>query len=339
MQLSFRWFSRRDPVSLGQIRQIPGMQGVVAALYDIPPGKLWPQDELTALKQQIESAGLRFEVVESLPVHEDIKLGRARRDELIDIYRENIGTLGQLGVKVICYNFMPLFDWMRTDLAMKLPDGSIAMSYNHRQLAHIPDPWQANLPAYFPLDESPDELKAAYRATTESGLRTNLAYFLRRVIPTAEAAGIKMALHPDDPPWSIFNLPRIAKNQADLQAVLNAVNSPANGLTFCTGSLGTNPANDLPAMVRHFGPRIHFVHCRNVKITGDRQFHEVAHPPACGNIDLPAVLRALHAIGFSGPLRPDHGRMIWSETGIPGYGLFDRALGAMYLQGIWDGLG
>jgi mannonate dehydratase len=286
----------------------------------------------------VETADLTLDVIESLPVHEDIKIGRPNRDILIDIYCQNIARLGQIGVSVICYNFMPVFDWFRTNLALILPDGSNVMAYDHHQLAQVPDPWAAKWPAYFPLDEKLETLKQAYLAMTEADLRENLAYFLTKIMPAAEEAGIKMALHPDDPPWSIFDLPRIVKNKADLAFVINCVDSPANGLTFCTGSLGLNPENDLPAMIRQFGHRIHFAHCRNVKLTGEKQFHESAHPPSLGDVDLVAVMQAYHDIGFTGPMRPDHGRMIWDETGTPGYGLYDRALGAMYLKGVWHGL-
>ncbi|MCB9140066.1 MAG: mannonate dehydratase [Caldilineaceae bacterium] len=339
MQLTFRWFGHRDPASLARIRQIPGVTGIVTALYDVPPGRLLPRARLHALKAEIEAAGLTFTVLESIPVHEDIKLGRAARDEQIDIYRQNIVRLGEAGIGVLCYNFMPLFDWMRTDLAFTLADGSTTMAYDDRQLAHIADPWAAELPAYFPLDDSPENLKAAYRTIDEEALWANLAYFLAGVLPVAEEAGVRLALHPDDPPWSIFGLPRIITDEAALARVLALSASPAHGLTFCTGSLGADPRNDLPAMVRRFGPRIHFAHCRNLKRTGPRQFHETGHPRACGDVDLPAVMAALRDVNFTGPLRPDHGRMIWGETGIPGYGLYDRALGATYLLGLWEGLG
>ena len=338
MELSFRWYGEKDSISLQQIGQIPGVGGIVTALFDVPAGVLWPRERLAALDCQIKAAGMRLNVVESLPVHEDIKLGRANRDELIATYRENIARLGEIGVDVICYNFMPLFDWFRTDLAFDLPDGSNVLLYDHTQLDNSLDPWEAELPAYFPLDESPDDLKEAYRNTSEEDLWHNLKYFLDGVCEAAEAADIKMALHPDDPPWSIFGLPRIIVGEAALTKVLKLNSSPANGLTFCTGSLGANPANKLPKMIRQFGERIYFAHCRNIRHIGDKQFHEVAHPPAYGDVDMVEVMRALADIGFAGPLRPDHGRMIWGETGIPGYGLYDRALGANYLLGLWDGL-
>jgi mannonate dehydratase len=174
----------------------------------------------------------------------------------------------------------------------------------------------------------------------EERLWEHLAYFLERVVPVAESAGVRMAIHPDDPPWSIFGLPRIVTSAAALERLVRLVDRPANGVTFCTGSLGAAATNDLPSMARRLSElgRLHFAHCRNVKRTGPRRFQETSHPSACGDVDMLAVLRALAEAGFAGPMRPDHGRMIWGEQGRPGYGLFDRALGAMYLQGLWEGI-
>ncbi|MFN8447845.1 MAG: mannonate dehydratase [Anaerolineae bacterium] len=166
----------------------------------------------------------------------------------------------------------------------------------------------------------------------------NLAYFLRRVVPVAEESGVYLAIHPDDPPWSILGLPRIVRDADTIQRIFDAVDSPHNGLTFCTGSLGTAPQNDLPAMARRFADRIHFVHLRNVELTGDRSFVEVAHSDPAGHVDMAAVMEALVDTGYSGPIRPDHGRMIWGETGRVGYGLHDRALAVMYLYGLWQGI-
>src|SRR5437870_5873083 len=190
--------------------------------------------------------------------------------------------------------------------------------------------------AYQPADLQ--ALLAAYRDVDAEQLWDNLGYFLERVVPAAEQAGVRLAIHPDDPPWPIFGLPRIITNARALERLVALVDSPANGVTFCTGSLGASPENDLPAMVRRLGGRIHFAHCRNVRITGDRQFHETAHPSPCGSVDLFQVLCALRDVGFAGPMRPDRGRMIWGETGRPGYGLYDRALGVTYLQGLWEAL-
>src|SRR5882672_10549497 len=338
---SFRWFGAADPIPLAHIRQIPGVTGIVSALYDVPVGDTWSRARLGALKAQVEDAGLRFAVVESVPVHEDIKLGRPGRDRLIDNYCASVASMGELRIPVLCYNFMPVFDWTRTDLAMRLPDGSTALAYDDRALAAIDlSRGTGELPgwatAYSPPELQP--LLAAYHHVDAEQLWDNLGYFLERVAPAAEQAGVRLALHPDDPPWPIFGLPRIITNARALERLVALVDSPANGVTFCTGSLGASPENDLPAMVRRLGERIHFSHCRNVRITGERRFHETAHPSPCGSVDLFEVLRALRDVGFAGPMRPDHGRMIWGETGRPGYGLYDRALGVTYLQGLWEAL-
>ena len=339
--MTFRWFGSADPIPLAHIRQIPGVSGVVSALYDVPVGDPWSRERLDRLKIDIESAGLRFLVVESIPVHEDIKLGRPTRDRLIGNYCDSVRAMGELGIPVLCYNFMPVFDWVRTDLALRLADGSTALAYDDAALAALDlSRGTGDLPgwaaAYGPAEL--EALRAAYREVPAARLWDNLAYFLERVVPAAEAARVRLAIHPDDPPWAIFGLPRIICTGSDLERLTNLVNSPANGVTFCTGSLGANPDNDLPAMVRRLGRRIHFAHCRNVRVTGPRRFHETAHPSTCGGVDLRSVLEALVDVRFTGPMRPDHGRMIWGERGRPGYGLYDRALGAMYLQGLWEGL-
>jgi mannonate dehydratase len=325
------------------VRQIPGVRGVVSALYDVPVGDAWPADRLARLADRIDAAGLRFAVVESIPVHEDIKLGRPTRDRLADNFCEGVRAMGALGIPVLCYNFMPVFDWTRTDLAMPLPDGSTALAYDDAALARIDlSRGTGDLPGWATAYDAPTlrALIAAYRDVTEERLWENLSWFLERVVPVAESEGVKLAMHPDDPPWPIFGLPRIITNAAALERLVRLVDRPANGVTFCTGSLGADPANDLPAMVRHLGAmgRIHFAHCRNVKHTGPRRFHESPHPSVLGDVDMGAVLEALWETGFAGPMRPDHGRMIWGEQGRPGYGLYDRALGAMYLQGLWEGL-
>jgi len=343
MLLSFRWFGPRDPVSLRHIRQIPGVTGIVSALYDVPIGDAWPRDRVERLAEAVDNEGLSLAVVESIPVHEDIKLGRPTRDRLIDNYAESIRAIGTVGARVLCYNFMPIFDWMRTDLAMKLADGSLALAYDHDALSRIDlSKGTGDLPGWAQA-YSRDELVAllaAYRGVDDEQMWENLAYFLGRVVPTAEEAGVVMALHPDDPPWPIFGLPRIITDFGALARVLSLVDRPANGLTYCTGSLGSRPDNDLVAMARHFAARgrIHFAHCRNVRRTGDRSFHEVPHPSAFGDVDMRGVLRALRTEGFAGPVRSDHGRMIWGERGRAGYGLHDRALGATYLLGSWERL-
>lgn len=341
MYMTFRWFGPQDAVTLGNIRQIPGVQGIVAALFEVPAGEAWPKESLERLGERIENAGFRFSVVESIPVHEDIKLGTAARDRLIDHFCVGVRHMGELGIPILCYNFMPVFDWMRTALHMTLADGSTTMAYDHDAMARIDlSRGLAGLPAWAAAYDGNTlgALLRAYRDVDAERLWDNLAYFLERVAPVAEAAGVKLAVHPDDPPWPIFGLPRIITDGPALQRLLTLVDSPANGVTFCTGSLGALPANDLPALIRRVGPRIHFVHCRNVRVTGEQQFHETAHPSSEGSVDMLEVLRALREIGFAGPVRPDHGRMIWGEEGRPGYGLHDRALGAMYLQGLWEAL-
>ena len=238
---------------------------------------------------------------------------------------------------------MPVFDWMRTDLSLRLPDGSLTLAYDDAALARIDlSAGSHSLPGWAQA-YSRDERAAllhAYRGITNEQMWEHLAYFLERVVPVAEESGVVMALHPDDPPWPIFGLPRIITDCAALERVLSLVDREANGLTFCTGSLGSRPDNDVVAMARRFvgRGRIHFAHCRNVRLTGERSFHEVPHPSAYGDVDMRGVLSALRDGGFSGPMRSDHGRMIWGEQGRAGYGLHDRALGATYLFGLWEGL-
>lgn len=344
MQVTFRWFGADDPVPLASIRQIPGVTGIVSALYDVPVGDVWGRERVERLASTIDDAGLELAVVESIPVHEDIKLGRPTRDRLIDHYCESIRNIGAAGVRVLCYNFMPVFDWMRTDLAMRLPDGSLALAYDDAALARIDlSHGTGDLPgwAHAYSREELAALLAAYRGVTAQQLWEHLAHFLECVVPVAEESGVRMALHPDDPPWPIFGLPRIITGGSALEQLLSLVDRPANGLTFCTGSLGSRADNDLVALARRFAARgrIHFAHCRNVRRTGERQFHEVPHPSVYGDVDMRGVLAALRESGFAGPMRSDHGRMIWGETGRAGYGLHDRALGATYLLGLWEGLG
>jgi len=343
MFMTFRWFGDNDPVTLGKIRQIPGVTGIVSALYDVAVGDVWPVDRLRRLADTVSDAGMRLAVIESIPVHEDIKLGRPTRDALIDNYAASIRNMQSAGVSVLCYNFMPVFDWMRTDLARPMPDGSTTLSYDDDAASSIDlSRGTGDLPGWATA-YSADQLRAlldAYRDVTAERLWEHLAYFLERVVPVAEECRVRMALHPDDPPWSIFGLPRIITGGAAIERLLSLVDRPANGITFCTGSLGVRPDNDVVAMASQFArmKRVHFAHCRNVRITGPKRFEEVPHPSRFGDVDMAAVLAALREAGFTGPMRPDHGRMIWGERGRPGYGLHDRALGAAYLQGLWEGL-
>lgn len=341
MELALRWYGPDDPVRLEQIRQIPGVGGVVSALYHVPAGQAWTTAGVVELRQRIEDAGLRLTVIESIPVHEDIKLGGPDLDRRIDAFCRSVRATGEAGVGVVCYNFMPVFDWTRTDLALPLEDGSTTMAYDHDALDRAVLE-RGELPAWaggYDADERA-ALVAAYRGMDAEALWDNLARFLERVVPVAESAGVRLALHPDDPPWPILDLPRIITDADALNRLIGLVDNPANGVTFCTGSLGATPGNDLPAMARRVAGagRLHFLHARNVKVTGEKRFHETPHPSRFGDVDMLGVLRALRDAGFDGPARPDHGRMIWGEVGRPGYGLYDRALGAAYLQGLWEAL-
>lgn len=343
MEMTLRWFGTDDPVSLKHIRQIPGVTGIVSSVSEIAIGKAWTQISVDAVAEQISSAGLRWSVVESIPVHEEIKIGLPSRDGYIAAWCESLRQVARVGVPVVCYNFMPVFDWTRTNLAMPMLDGSTALAYDDAALQRVDlSRGTGELPGWgaaYTKDEL-QALLAQWSAVDEEKLWDNLGYFLERVVPVAAELGVKLAIHPDDPPWSVFGLPRIVTNRVALQRLLALVNHQANGLTFCTGSLGASPDNDLAAMVREFGAqqRIHFMHCRNVLRTGEKQFHEAPHPTRFGSVDMRGVLQSLRDTNFGGPMRPDHGRMIWGETGRPGYGLHDRALGAMYLQGLWEGL-
>ncbi len=343
MEMTFRWYGSDDAVKLEHIRQIPGVTGVVGALFDVPVGEIWPYEKIAFLKDQIERTGLRLSVIESIFVHEDIKLGRPSRDRLIENYCRSIENLGANDISVLCYNFMPVFDWMRTDLAAMLPDGSTTLTFSQNKLdAFDLSAGTGDLPGWGAAYSAKElnALLSAYQKIEPEKLWENLAYFLEKTVPVAAASNVKMAIHPDDPPWSIFGLPRIITSGEALKRLIRIVDYPANGVTFCTGSLGAEPVNDLPQIVREIGGegRIHFVHARNVKVTGEGDFEESEHPSKHGSVDMYEVMRALHEIGFDGPIRPDHGRMIWGETGRPGYGLHDRALGAMYLTGLLEAI-
>ena len=346
MKLSFRWYGKEDKVTLENIRQIPGMHSIVTAVYDVPVGEVWSRESIAELKKQTEEAGLHFEVIESVPVHEDIKLGKPARDRYIANYCENIKRLAEAGIKCICYNFMPVFDWTRTQLDHVLPDGSTSLVYYQEQVDQV-NPLASDSDLTLPgwdASYTREELKqvvAEYNSMSEEDLWDNLKYFLEAVIPTAASCGVNMAIHEDDPCWSIFGLPRIITCEENLDRFLKLVDDPHNGITLCTGSLGCSAENDVVKMAGKYAAmgRIHFVHARNVAVLEDnRGFEERAHLSACGSLDRFAILKALHDNGFDGYIRPDHGRMIWGETGRAVYGLYDRALGATYLNGIWEAL-
>ncbi len=341
MKLSFRWYGKDDPISLEYISQIPGMRSIVSAVYDVRPGEVWPEESLKKMKEECEAHGLIFDIVESIPVHEDIKLGRGNVDQLLEVYCENIRRCAKYGVKCVTYNFMPVFDWTRTQLDKKAPDGSTSLVMYWEQMKGL-DPLKddIHLPGWDSsyTQEEVRELITAYGEIGEEGLWKNLEKFLKTVIPVAEACDVKMAIHPDDPPYPIFGLPRIITNEANLDRFLSIVDSPYNGLCLCTGSLGCASFNDIPRLVRKYAEmdRIAFMHIRNVKIMEDGSFEERAHLSSCGSLDMTEIVKALVENNFDGYVRPDHGRMIWGETGKPGYGLFDRALGAAYINGLFE---
>ncbi len=350
MHCTFRWYDDKDPVPLQHIRQIPGVRGIVAALYDTPPGVDWDEDALKALRDRIERAGLEFRVVESIPVHESVKLGTEGSREATASWIRSLRAVakvlgpaskptGSTAPVVVTYNFMPVFDWTRTELARVLPDGSTALAYDAAAIARM-DPLEGelSLPGWLARysREEMYKLLEAYRSTEAERVYAKLVSFLREVTPVAEDLGVRLALHPDDPPWPIFGIPRVITGSGALRRLFADVPSPANGLCLCTGSFGSSAENDPVAMAREFAGRTAFAHLRNVKLHSDGSFEESAHWVGAGSIDLPGVVRELLDAGYEGPVRPDHGRMIWGEKGRPGYGLYDRALGAMYVQGLID---
>lgn len=349
MKLSFRWYGEDDKVTLENIRQIPGMQSIVTAVYDVPVGEVWSRESIAKLKKQVEDAGLGFDVIESIPVHEDIKLGKASRDKYIENYCENIRRVAEAGVKCICYNFMPVFDWTRSDLAKVRPDGSTVLAYDQKEIDKInPENMfesmgkKSNgfeLPGWEPERMARiKELFEMYKDVDEEKLFNNLVYFLKAIQPVCEKYDIRMAIHPDDPAWPVFGLSRIITDKEHLLKLMKAVDAPFNGVTLCTGSLGSNPENDIPDIIRSLKGRIHFAHVRNLQYNGYRDFQEAAHLSADGSMDMYEIMKALYDIGFDGIIRPDHGRAIWGEVSMPGYGLYDRALGACYLNGLWEAI-
>lgn len=351
MKMSFRWYGQgNDPIPLAYVRQIPAMEEVVWALHQKAAGELWTEAEIKAEIAFIESQGLKATIVESVNIHDDIKLGLPTRDQYIETYKETLINLAKHGVKVVCYNFMPIFDWTRTDMFHPLSDGSTALFFDKAKIMAI-DPQELvalvekesnglTLPGWEPerLARIKD-LFVAYEGFDEKRLRANFKYFMDAIIPTCEAYDIKMAIHPDDPPFSIFGLPRLVNNIENIDQLLAVNPSPYNGLTFCTGSLGADPSNDLVKMIARYHDRIHFMHVRNVRVDANGDFSEVSHRTQDGTVDITGVMAALAKIDYSGYLRPDHGRHIFGENASnvrPGYGLYDRALGAMYLAGSWD---
>ncbi len=350
MEMTLRWYgSKYDTVTLKQIKQIPGVTGVISMLYDVPAGEVWSYDAIAELKKEIEDAGLNLSGIESVNIHDSIKIGNSDRDKYIEKYIQSLENLGKQGIKMVCYNFMPVFDWTRTDLAKMREDGSTVLAYDQSVIDNI-DPksffdntnessqgfampgWEPERLAHV------QELFDAYKDVDEEKLFNNLVYFLKAIQPVCEKYGINMSIHPDDPAWPVFNLPRIITSKEKILKVMKAVDAPFNGLTFCAGSFGTNPENDLPGIIRALPGRIHFAHVRNLHHYAPGVFEEAAHLSSDGSFDLYEIVKALYDIDFKGPIRPDHGRMIWDETAMPGYGLYDRALGASYILGLMEAI-
>ena len=323
MQMGFRWYGEgNDHIKLSDIKQIPGVTSIVWALHDKQPGEIWEKEEIAEVQKQLEPYGFNMDVVESVNVHDDIKIGLPSRDKYIENYIQTIRNLAEFGVKVICYNFMPVFDWTRTDLFHPVGDGSTAMYYEVSKIQDDPkemaDYILNNLngltfPGWEPERMAKlDELFEAYRPVTKEKLWDNLKYFIEALMPVCNETGIKMAIHQDDPPWDIFGLPRLLVDSASIDRFLAMVDDPHNCLTLCSGSLSSNPNNNVADIVKK--------HCD-------------------GETGILDIVKAYHEGGFEGYIRPDHGRQLWTEgpgNVRPGYGLYDRALGIMYILGIWD---
>lgn len=350
MQMTLRWYgSKYDTVTLKQIRQIPGVTGVISTLYGTAPGEAWELEDILALKKEIEDAGLELAGIESVNIHDAIKVGTPDREQYIENYITTLERLGQAGIHMVCYNFMPVFDWTRTELARMRPDGSTVLAYTQEAVDAL-DPEKmfesiagdtngTVMPGWEPERMARiKDLFAMYKDVDDEKLFANLKYFLERIMPVCDQYDINMAIHPDDPAWSVFGLPRIIINKANILRMMKMVDNPHNGVTFCSGSYGTNLENDLPDMIRSLKGRIHFAHVRNLKFNSPTDFEESAHLSSDGTFDMYEIMLALYDIGFDGPIRPDHGRMIWDEVAMPGYGLYDRALGATYLNGLWEAI-
>ena len=350
MQMTLRWYgSKHDSVTLEQIRQIPGVKSVITTLYDSVPGEAWSLEDIRAMKKEVEAAGLTIAGIESVNIHDAIKIGSPDREQYIENYITTLERLGQEDIHMVCYNFMPVFDWTRTELARKRPDGSTVLAYNQAAMYALkPEEMFASIdsdsngfvmPGWEPERMARvKELFEMYQDVDNEKLFANLKYFLERIMPTCDKYDINMAIHPDDPAWSVFGLPRIIINKENILRMMHMVDNPHNGVTFCSGSYGTNLENNLPDMIRSLKGRIHFAHVRNLKFNSPTDFEESAHLSSDGSFDMYEIMKALYEIGFDGPIRPDHGRMIWGEVAMPGYGLYDRALGAAYLNGLWEAI-
>lgn len=350
MEMTMRWYGTgHDTVTLEQIKQSCYVKGIITTLYDKLPGEVWTLEEILAMKKEVEDAGLHLAGIESVNVSDAIKTGAPERDKDIAAYIETLENLGKADIHMVCYNFMPVFDWTRTELARMREDGTTVLAYNQdtvdkmdpdNMFDSIKDNMNGTvMPGWEPERmEKVKELFELYKDIDEDKLFDNLKYFLEAIMPVCDKYDINMAIHPDDPAWSVFGLPRIIINKTNILRLMSMVDNPHNGVTFCSGSYGTNLKNDLPDMIRSLKGRIHFAHVRNLKFNSPTDFEEAAHLSSDGTFDMYEIMKALYEIGFTGPIRPDHGRMIWGEVAMPGYGLYDRALGATYLNGLWEAI-
>ncbi|NOW96389.1 mannonate dehydratase [Mucilaginibacter sp. SG564] len=387
LEKCFRWFGPDDPVTLNAIRQT-GAVGIVTALHHIPCGDIWTINEIQERLRLVENAGFRWSVVESVNVHESIKIGGTERNHFIANYIQTLKNLAEVGIKTVCYNFMPVLDWTRTNLDYRLPNAASALYYSAPALAAfdlyilkrpgasddftaaqqvaakacldamtaeqtnvLTNTILAGLPGtdeVFTTAEFHEYLQK-YQSINKAVLQENLAYFLRAIIPVAEALGIKMCIHPDDPPFPILGLPRAVCNEEDLHFIINACLSPANGITLCTGSLGANPQNDIPAIISRLGRHMHFLHLRNVQRLPDGSFYETNH--LAGSTNMYEVMRAVileqqkrvdnKRGDVAIPLRPDHGHKLLDDFNYntyPGYSVIGRLKGLAELRGLEMGI-
>ncbi len=350
MKETWRWFGPQDPVSLEQVRQA-GATGIVTALHHLYRGEAWPLEEVLKRKAEIEAAGFVWSVVESIPVHNAIKLRSGPYRQFIGAWKDSLVNVGKAGVRVVCYNFMPVVDWTRTDLKWRLASGGYALRFDGIDFAAYDLFILRRLPGAegWYTRETIRGLLAEYQGMTAPDLRANLVAFLQEVIPVAAEAGVRLAIHPDDPPWSLFGLPRVVSTADDARKILAGADAPASGLTFCVGSYGARADNDLLVMVREFAARIHFAHLRQVKREADRSFHEAEHLD--GSSNMVGVIRTLmeeearrRREGRADneiPMRPDHGHLLADDISKkvnPGYSLVGRLKGLAELRGVMRGL-